>query len=93
MKNKLEHALDELEDSLECEKRTRVEQEKQRKKAENELRMSQENVNIAEKGKAELDDVICRKNKEMSALTSKLQDEQVLVARGLRQIKECSVSN
>ena len=81
-----------MEDSLEREKRIKVEQEKQRKKAENELRISQENVNIAERGKIELDDVICKKNKEVSALTNKLQLEQALVTKGLKQIKECGVS-
>lgn len=81
-----------MEDSLEREKRIKVEQEKQRKKVENELRVTQENVNIAERGKVELSDVISKKNKEVSALTNKLQEEQTLVNKGLKQIKECGVS-
>ena len=92
MKIKLEQTLDELEDTLEREKRSKLEQEKQRKKAENDLRMSQENVNIAERFKSELDDVICKKNKEITALTHKLKDEQCIVSKNLKQIKECGVS-
>ena len=81
-----------MEDSLEREKRIKVEQEKQRKKVENELRMAQENLIIGERGKVELNDAIFKKSKEVSALTKKLQDEQALVNKGLKQIKECGVS-
>ena len=81
-----------MEDTLEREKRSRLEQEKQRKKVENDLRAVQETVNVAERSKSELEDVICRKNKELAFLSDKLQDEQRLVAKGLKQVKDCSVS-
>ena len=84
--------MDELEDDLERERRLKLEQDKLRKKVENELREIEETVNASERQKNELEDVICRKNKELSALVDKLQDEQRLVAKHVKQVKECSVS-
>ena len=89
---KLEQSLDELEDDLEREKRLKLEQDKQRKKVENDLRAVEENFNVVERSKSELEDVICRKNKELAALVEKLEDEQRLVAKSSKQIKECGVS-
>ena len=92
VKAKLEQTIDELEDSLERESRSKLEQEKQRKKVENELRKVQEDVNIAERSKSDLDSIICRNKKEIFALTTKLETEQELVAKGLKQITECGVN-
>ena len=92
MKIKLEQTLDELEDALERERRSKLEQEKQRKKAENDFRVAQENVYIAEKCKSEHNEIICKKNKEIAALTNKLKDEQCLVSKNVKQVKECGVS-
>ena len=89
---KLEQSLDELEDDLEREKRLKLEQDKQRKKVENDLRAVEESFNVVERSKSELEDVICRKNKELAALVEKLEDEQRLVAKSSKQIKECGVS-
>ena len=89
---KLEQSLDALEDDLEREKRLKLEQDKQRKKVENDLRAVEESFNVVERSKSELEDVICRKNKELAALVEKLEDEQRLVAKSSKQIKECSVS-
>ena len=68
MKIKLEQTLDELEDALERERRSKLEQEKQRKKVENDLRVAQENVYIAERCKSDHNEVICKKNKEITWL-------------------------
>ena len=76
---------------MEREKRSKLEQEKQRKKVENELRLVKENINIVERNKIELEDGVCKKNKEISALANKLHDEQALVAKGSKQIRECAV--
>ena len=89
---KLEQSLDELEDDLEREKRLKLEQDKQRKKVENDLRAVEENLDSVERNKSELEDAICRKNKESAVLVEKLQDEQRLVAKSSKQIKECGVS-
>ena len=59
---------------------------------ENELRKVQEDVNIAERSKSDLDSIICRNKKEIFALTTKLETEQELVAKGLKQITECGVN-
>ena len=78
--------MDELEDALQREKRTRNEQDKLRKKVENELRMAHENCNTVERSKTELEAGIVRKDKELSALTNKLHEEQSLVAKGAKQV-------
>ena len=81
-----------MEDDLERERRSKHEQDKQRKKVENDLRAVKENFDSVERSKSELEDVVCRKNKELAALVEKLQDEQRLVAKRSKQIKECGVS-
>merc|ERR1719429_810837 len=67
IKNKLESTLDELESSLEREKRGRAQVEKERKK---------------------LEATIERKEKDAGGLLSKLDDEQSLVAKVQKGIKE-----
>ena len=77
---------------MEGEKRSKLDQEKQRKKVENDLRAVEETINIIERNKSELEDVICRKNKELAALSEKLEKEQLLVVKTTKQVKECGVS-
>ena len=77
---------------MEGEKRSKLDQEKQRKKVENDLRAVEETVNIIERSKSELEDMICRKNKELAALAGKLEEEQRLVLKTTKQVKECGVS-
>merc|ERR1719427_2572839 len=88
IKTKLEQTLDELNDSLAREKRARADIEKQRRKVEGELRVTQETVADFERQKRELEGTIVRKEKDFSALASKLDDEQSLVAKVQKSIKE-----
>merc|ERR1719245_1448290 len=88
IKNKLEQTLDELESSLDKEKRGRANVEKERRKVEGELKVTQETVAELERTKKELESVIARKEKESVGLFGKLEDEQSLVAKVQKSIKE-----
>merc|ERR1711988_1445750 len=88
IKSKLEQTLDELNDSLAREKRGRSDIEKQRRKVEGELRVTQETVADYDRQKKELEGTIVRKEKDFSALASKLDDEQSLVGKVQKSIKE-----
>ena len=56
----------------------RSETEKLRKKAEIDLRMTQEAVETLEKNKKEVNTLIQMKEKEMAAIAAKIEDEQSL---------------
>merc|ERR1712156_1104790 len=88
IKNKLESTLDELEGSYEKEKRGRANVEKERRKIEGELKVLQETVSEPERTRKELENAIGRKEKDASGLMSKLEDEQSLVAKVQKTIKE-----
>ena len=88
IKTKLEVTLDELHDSLEREKRGRADIEKQRRKVEGDLRITQESVSELERSKKELENNIARKEKDLSGLGSKLDDDQSLVSKLQKSIKE-----
>merc|ERR1712213_205564 len=88
VKSKLESTLDELEDSLNKEKRSRADIEKNRRKIEGDLKVAQETVMDAERNKKDLELNISRKEKDLGALTSKLEDEQALVSKVQKAIKE-----
>merc|ERR1711922_68063 len=75
VKGKLEQALDEAEDALEREKKTKGDVEKAKRKVEGDLKLTQEAVSDLERMKAELNQGIARKEKEVSALGAKLDDE------------------
>merc|ERR1712158_58740 len=88
VKSKLESTFDELEDSLNKEKRARADIEKKRRKIEGDLKVAQETVMDAERGKKELEAAIARKEKDLSGLSSRLEDEQTIVAKAQKAIKE-----
>merc|ERR1711971_435579 len=88
IKTKLESTLDELEASHEKEKRSRAVVEKERRKTEGELKMAQETVAELERSKKELEAAIMRKENEIGGLAYKLDDEQSLVGKTQKSIKE-----
>merc|ERR1719188_808857 len=88
VKSKLESTLDELEDSLNREKRSRADIEKNRRKFEGDLKVAQETVMDAERNKKDLEMNIARKEKDLGALSAKLEDEQSLVSKVQKAIKE-----
>ena len=88
VKSKLESTLDDLESSVEKEKRARGVGDKDRRKIEGELKMAQETVSDIERSKKELEATVMRKDAELSGLSSKLDDEQSLVGKIQKSIKE-----
>lgn len=52
------------------------------------MKLTQEAVADLERNKKELEQTIQRKDKELSSLTAKLEDEQSLVGKLQKQIKE-----
>ena len=88
VKTKLEETLDELEDTKAKEKKMREDVEKKRRKAEGELRIAQETVNDLERNKKELESTIARKDADVNQYTKKLEDEQALVTKVQKTIRE-----
>merc|ERR1712029_884617 len=76
IKSKLEQTLDELNDSLNREKRGRADIEKQRRKVEGELRITQESVAELERTKKEAENTISRKEKDYTQLANKLDEKR-----------------
>merc|ERR1719365_110687 len=88
IKQKLEQTMDELNDSFEREKRARADIEKKRRKTEGELKITQEGVTDLERAKKELESQIARKEKDLGALATSLEDEQAVVGKMQKGIKE-----
>merc|ERR1719228_1151055 len=88
IKSKLESTLDEFEGSLDKEKRGRADVDKSRRKVEGDLKVAQDTVMDLERAKKELENIISRKDKDSSGFFSKLEDEQGLVGKVQKQIKE-----
>jgi len=88
VKSKLESTLDELEGGLDKEKKSRASLEKQKRKVEGDLKMSQDGVAELERAKRDLEVVIGNKDKNNAQLAAKLDDEQNLVAKAQKGIKE-----
>merc|ERR1712212_1403767 len=80
--------LDELEDSLEREKKARLDMDKQRRKVDADLKVTQEMVNDLEREKKELEGFISKKEKDISVNQAKLEDEQGCVSKLQKAIKE-----
>merc|ERR1712012_1073090 len=88
IKSKLEMTLDDLNDQLGKEKRDRIDCEKARRRVEGELKVSQEAVADLERQKKDGELTIGRKEKDVTSLTTKLEDEQNLVSKVQKSIKE-----
>merc|ERR1740123_1358102 len=88
IKGKLETTLGELEGSPDKEKKSRATVEKQKRKIEGDLKMAQDGVVELERSKRDLEVTIGNKEKNNSQLAAKLDDEQNLVAKAQKGIKE-----
>jgi myosin heavy chain 6/7 len=88
VKSKLESTLDELEGGLDKEKKGRAALEKTKRKVEGDLKMSQDGVAELERAKRDYEVVIGNKDKNNAQLAAKLDDEQNLVAKAQKGIKE-----
>merc|ERR1719483_847908 len=88
VKAKLEMSLDECEDVLEREKKSKGDVEKINRKIEGDLKLTEETVADLERAKSELTAVLQRKEKEFSSIGAKIDDEHTLGGKYGKQIKE-----
>merc|ERR1739838_949242 len=88
VKSQLESTLDQLEGGLDKEKKSRSSLEKTKRKVEGDLKMAQDAVADLERAKREVEGVIANKEKNNLLLSAKLDDEQSLVAKAQKNIKE-----
>jgi len=88
VKSQLESTLDQMESGLDKEKKSRANLEKQKRKVEGDLKMAQDSVADLERAKREIEGVISSKEKNNQLLAAKLDDEQSLVAKAQKNIKE-----
>ena len=80
--------LDELEDSHDREKKSRLEVDKQRRKVEADLKVCQEKVTDLEREKKEIEANIQKKDADIVVSQRRLEDEQSIVAKAQKAIKE-----
>merc|ERR1712073_70430 len=88
VKGKLEQSLDECEDALEREKKSKGDVEKMKRKVEGDLKLTQEAVADLERVRSELQQTMMRKEKELSSVGAKMEDEHTLGSKYTKQIKE-----
>merc|ERR1712208_199943 len=88
VKSQLQSTLDQLDSGLDKEKKSRSALEKQKRKVEGDLKMAQDGVAELERSKRDLEVVIGNKDKNNAQLAAKLDDEQNLVAKAQKGIKE-----
>ncbi|XP_069610719.1 uncharacterized protein [Ranitomeya imitator] len=87
-KTKLEQQVDDLEGSLEQEKKLRMDLERSKRKLEGDLKLAQETLMDLENDKQQMDEKLKKKDFEISQFLSKIEDEQVLGAQLQKKIKE-----
>ncbi|XP_077113073.1 uncharacterized protein LOC143768264 [Ranitomeya variabilis] len=87
-KTKLEQQVDDLEGSLEQEKKLRMDLERSKRKLEGDLKLAQETIMDLENDKQQMDEKLKKKDFEISQFLSKIEDEQVLGAQLQKKIKE-----
>ena len=80
--------MDELEDSHDREKKSRLEVDKQRRKVEADLKVCQEKVTDLEREKKEIEGNIQKKDADIMVSQRRLEDEQSIVAKAQKAIKE-----
>merc|ERR1719479_303579 len=88
VKGKLEQSLDECENALEREKKSKGDVEKMKRKVEGDLKLTQEAVADLERVRSEPQQTMMRKEKELSSVGAKIEDEHTLGSKYTKQIKE-----
>merc|ERR1739846_284996 len=88
VKSQLEATLDQLEGGFDKEKKSRANLEKTKRKVEGDLKIAQDTVADLERAKKEVEAVIGNKENNNHILAAKLDDEQSLVAKAQKNIKE-----
>ncbi|EHH24529.1 hypothetical protein EGK_08194, partial [Macaca mulatta] len=85
---KLEQQTDDLEGSLEQEKKLRADLERAKRKLEGDLKMSQESIMDLENDKQQIEEKLKKKEFEISQLQAKIDDEQVHSWQFQKKMKE-----
>merc|ERR1711913_155873 len=88
VKNKLESTLDEINGALNNEKKKRANLEKEKRKADGDVKLMMETVADLERNKKELESLIFKKDAECAMLASKCEEEQIHAGRVAKGIKE-----
>ncbi|XP_062897019.1 myosin-7-like [Mobula hypostoma] len=88
LKSKLEQQVDDLEGSLEQEKKVRMDLERAKRKLEGDLKLTHECVMDLENDKQQLEERLKKKDFEINQLNSKIEDEGALVVQLQKKIKE-----
>ncbi|XP_075435721.1 myosin heavy chain, skeletal muscle, adult-like [Ascaphus truei] len=88
MKIKLEQQVDDFEGSIEQEKKLRIDLERTKRRLEGDLKLSQESLMDLENDKLNADDKLKKKEFEVLALQSKIEDEQMINIQLQKKIKE-----
>ncbi|XP_068452910.1 myosin-7B-like [Clinocottus analis] len=87
-KVRLEQQVDDIENSLELEKKLRLDVERIKRKLEGDLKLSLDSVKDLENQKDELEERLKKKDFESGQLQSKLEDEHSVLAALQKKIKE-----
>ncbi|OWK03549.1 hypothetical protein Celaphus_00007918, partial [Cervus elaphus hippelaphus] len=87
-KVRLEQQVEDLECSLEQEKKLRMDTERAKRKLEGDLKLTQESVADAAQDKQQLEEKLKKKDSELSQLNLRVEDEQLLGAQLQKKIKE-----
>uniref|UniRef100_A0A8C0A1G2 Uncharacterized protein n=1 Tax=Anas zonorhyncha TaxID=75864 RepID=A0A8C0A1G2_9AVES len=88
-KTKLEQQVDDLEGSLEQEKKLRMDLERAKRKLEGDLKLAHDTIMDLENDKQQLDEKLKKKDFEISQIQSKIEDEQLLGMQLQKKIKSC----
>uniref|UniRef100_A0A8C3NMX4 Uncharacterized protein n=1 Tax=Geospiza parvula TaxID=87175 RepID=A0A8C3NMX4_GEOPR len=80
-KTKLEQQVDDLEGSLEQEKKLRMDLERAKRKLEGDLKLAQDSIMDLENDKQQLDEKLKKKDFEISQIQGKIEDEQKRTSR------------
>ena len=91
MIQKLETTFDELEMSVEKEKKARAAMEKDRRRVEGELKIAQSDVEDFDRSRKDVEATILRKDSEIKAMAVRFEDEQTLVGKIQSGIKESQI--
>ena len=84
--------MDDLEITLETEKKNRMDLERLKRKLEGDIRLTQENIMDLENEKASEEERLKKSEFDFGQLSAKLEDETAAVAQLQKKIKEFQVS-
>ncbi|KAM3863991.1 myosin-8-like [Diretmus argenteus] len=93
IKIKFEQQVDDLEGSLEQEKKVRADLERSRRKLEGDLKLSQETIMDLENERQQTEERLKKKDFELSNLQCKIDNEQALSTQLHKKIKEIQARN